>query len=420
MSTIATVIDPLAGLAPDDVGTQWEARGLDRLSDGELVALAAAHLSLPRRDRADSFVLHAPLELLARSALLPLVEPAQREAARRRIAALVAAYDQGAAAAFADGPAGTAAPDLTAAIAGGDLEGIDRAASALARTTTARELVDRLTDVVLPSLAAAAHGAIFLYHLPRLAAASPPAATMVRGLLREVGRAPDWNLRWMDDRPPTGVPTGDLAARLLTPTNAGDPGSNFIYPTMNLVERVGLAAELLDAPTRGLPVAAARRDLLRVAAWSMLQDDPSHAPYGWSHCLTMPQATLGVASSATRPDRAVAVAATYVLGFRSTLGAVTLETAWTPEPVAGLDVETFVAAGPQAAASAVWHADDADYGGLIRRLATNAAHHHDAHLAKYTLACIDASRDDPAAGRLFMAAAAHLAGVWATADVAAV
>ena len=156
---------------------------------------------------------------------------------------------------------------------------------------------------MLPSLAAAAHGAIFLYHLPRLAAASPPAATMVRGLLREVGRAPDWNLRWMDDRPPTGVPTGDLAARLLTPTNAGDPGSNFIYPTMNLVERVGLAAELLDAPTRGLPVAAARRDLLRVAAWSMLQDDPSHAPYGWSHCLTMPQATLGVASSATRPDR---------------------------------------------------------------------------------------------------------------------
>ena len=106
MSTIATVIDPLAGLAPDDVGTQWEARGLDRLSDGELVALAAAHLSLPRRDRADSFVLHAPLELLARSALLPLVEPAQREVARRRIAALVTAYDQGAAAAFADGPAG--------------------------------------------------------------------------------------------------------------------------------------------------------------------------------------------------------------------------------------------------------------------------------------------------------------------------
>ena len=70
---------------------------------------------------------------------------------------------------------------------------------------------------------------------------------------------------------------------------------------------------------------------------------------------------------------------------------MTLETAWTPEPVAGLDVETFVAAGPHAAASAVWHADDADYGALVRRLATNAAHHHDAHLAKYTLACIDAS-----------------------------
>ncbi len=304
MSTIATATDPLAGLAQDDVGAQWERRGLDRLSDGELVGLAAAHLSLPRRDPADSFVLHAPLELLARSALLPLVEPAQREAARQRIAAVVAAYDDGAAAVFPAAPTGDAEPELAAAIASGDLDGVDRAASALALTTTARELVERLTDVVLPSLAAAAHGAIFLDHLPRLAAASAPAATMVRGLLRELGRAPDWNLTWMDERPPTGGPSGDLVARLLTPIDAGDPGSNFIFPTMNLVERVGLAADLLDPPTRGLPVAAARRDLLRVAAWSMLQDDPSHAPYGWSHCLTMPQATLGVASAATRPDRA--------------------------------------------------------------------------------------------------------------------
>ena len=87
----------------------------------------------------------------------------------------------------------------------------------------------------------------------------------------------------------------------------------------------------------------------------MLQDDPSHAPYGWSHCLTMPQATLGVASAATRPDRAVA--ATYVLGFRSTLGTVTLDPAWMPEPIAELDADAFIAAGPQAAASAVWHAD---------------------------------------------------------------
>jgi hypothetical protein len=414
-----TATDPLDGLAPDDVPLRWADRGLDQLSDGELVELAATHLSAPRRDPADSFVLHAPLELLARSALLPLVEPAARDAARQRIAWVVASYDRGAPASFPAPSADTAVPDLSTAIAAGDLDGIDQAAIAAAATTTAAELVARLTDVVLPSLAAAAHGAIFLYHLPRLAGASPAAATMARGLLRELGRAPDWTLTWMDDRPAIGTPTGDLAARLLAPIDAGDPGSNFIYPTMHLVERVGLAADLLDAPTRGLAVAAARRDLLRVAAWSMLQDDPAHAPYGWSHCLTMPHATLGVAAAATRPDRAVAVAATYVLGFRSTLGTVTLDPAWAPEPAGALDVDTFIAAGPRAAAAAVGHADDATYGAMVRRLATNAACHHDAHLAKYTLACIDASRDDPGAGRLYLAAAAHLAGVWSTRDVAA-
>jgi hypothetical protein len=419
VTTIVTAVDPLTDLAPDQVAAQWTSRGLDRLSDGELVELAAAHLALPRRDPADSFVLHAPLELMARSALLRLVEPDRRADARQRIAWVVATYDQGAPATLA-APAGAAVPDLAASIATGDLDAIDRAATSITAETTASELVDRLTDVVLASLAAAAHGSIFLYHLPRLAAASPAAATMARGLLRELGRNPTGALTWRDCRSTGGTPTGDLADRLLTPTDAGDPGSNFIYPTMSLVERAGVASALLDAPTRGLGVDTARRDLLRVAAWSMLQDDPAHAPYGWSHCLTMPQGTLGVAHAASRPDRAIAVAATYVLGFRSTIGRCTLDPTWAPDPVAGLDVETFIGAGPQAAAATVWHADDASIGPLVRRLATNAAAHHDAHLAKYTLACIDATRDDPGAGRLYLAAAAHLAGVWATREVASV
>ena len=78
---------------------------------------------------------------------------------------------------------------------------------------------------------------------------------MARGLLREVGRQPDWRLTWMDGRGTWGAPTGDLAQRLLAPVDAGDPGSPFIFPTMSLVERTGLAADLLDAPTRRLPAA---------------------------------------------------------------------------------------------------------------------------------------------------------------------
>ena len=50
----------------------------------------------------------------------------------------------------------------------------------------------------------------------------------------------------------------------------------------------------------------------------------------------------------------------------------------------------------------------------MRQLVTHAALHGDAHLAKYTLACLDAARDDPGARRLYLAAAAHLAGWWRT------
>ena len=45
-----------------------------------------------------------------------------------------------------------------------------------------------------------------------------------------------------------------------------------------------------------------------------------------------------------------------------------------------------------------------------------ASAHHDAHYVKYTLACLDASADDPDAGNLYVAAAAYLAAWWAALD----
>jgi hypothetical protein len=44
--------------------------------------------------------------------------------------------------------------------------------------------------------------------------------------------------------------------------------------------------------------------------------------------------------------------------------------------------------------------------------ATFAATHHDAHLVKYTLACIDVAARDPGMTRLYLSAAATLAGGW--------
>jgi hypothetical protein len=416
MTTTAPALDDVA---PDEVVSRWSELGLSESSDAQLVDAVARRLAVPRRGPANSFVLHAPLELMARASLLRLVEPSERERARQRIAWVAATYDH-------EGPAidpptpdvGRREPqprDLRSAIDAGDLDAVDRLAASFAATLPPAELVALLADVLVPRLSAAGHGSIFLHHLPRLVSTDTVAAGMARGLLREVAREPDWALTWMRRRRPETAPARDLSRRLCTQPNIGDPGSNFIYPTMAMVEGNGLAEEVLGAPTSGLPVAEARRDLLRVAAWSMLQDDPASAAYGWSHALTMPQATLGVAGHCSDPDDAVAVAATFVLGFRATQGRVALDPSWQPARPARLDATTYLEAGPDAAAAEMWHGDPAEHGERVRRLATFAALHSDAHLAKYTLACIEATRDDPGAGRLFMAAAAYLAGWWRTA-----
>ena len=93
--------------------------------------------------------------------------------------------------------------------------------------------------------------------------------------------------------------------------------------------------------------------MLRAAAWSMLLEPGDHAPYGWSHCLTMPQAVLGL-TGATDPNVALAVAATYVVGFRSALAVNPLEPVF-PTDDPGLPLEAALDAGPDIAAAAVWH-----------------------------------------------------------------
>lgn len=408
------------------------------MSDARLCDAVAERVARPKRAAADSFVLHAPLELLARAALLPLVRPESHAAAREQLAALGTRYaaageeiDEPRALAYVDPD--RAAHDLVAALDAGELDDVDAIASWLALHVDAPALVRALADDVVPRLGAAAHGSIFLQQLPRVAPRSAAVARTLRGLVRELAREHAWRLTWFRDRAATATggaavapsasgssatsPSRELLERLLAPPSAGDPGSDFIYPTMDLVERTGLASQVLDAPTRDLDVRTASRVLGRIAAWSMLQDDPGRAPYHWSHTLSMPQATLGVASACTRPADAVAVAATFVLGFRATFGKVALDPAWTPPvdlvPRRALDG---LEGSPAVAAASAWHARAADEPALVEALATRASLHHDAHLVKYTLACLDARRADPGAGRLYLAAAAYLSAWWRVVD----
>ncbi|HZJ27132.1 MAG TPA: hypothetical protein VFF40_09010, partial [Acidimicrobiia bacterium] len=362
----------------------------ERLSDAALVAAVAGVVRRPRVEIADSFVLHAPLELAARSALLPLVRPSARIAARARIAAIAGEY---AAFGVAVPPPRSVTFESTAegaialgdAIAAGELDTVDAVAAELGRTAAGADLPALLTDALLPRLSAAAHAPIFLYQMARVAPGGELTAELVRPLARELARFPDWSLGWLDRGPAVSavLPPEALFDAVAAAPPLGVLGSTFIYPVMHQVDESGVAAELLSEPVRGVDVHAGGRLLLRAAALSMLQEPPEHAPYGWSHCLTMPQAALGIAGHARDPNVALAVAATYVVGFRAALATRPLARAYAPADP-GVQLADALDAGPQVAAAAVWHAPEAVMGGIVTELATRASRHGDAHLVKYT------------------------------------
>lgn len=359
------------------------------LTSLDVIDHAAQTLSIPRAAPADSFVLHAPLELLARVGLLPYLDEADRPAALDAIGQLADRYEQAGDAVDPPAPAEfhsdeAAGSRLASALAAGDLDEVDRVASWLTANVGAHRLRGLLGGQVVTSLAAAGHAPIALHLLPRVHHGRLP-ASLLRGPLRELARNPEWRLRWFD------VPTpdergADLLDALLEVPHLGRPGSDFIHPLMSNVERTGVAEAVLRpvlAPRFDVPAATAT--LGRVAAWSMLFDDPEQAPYGWTHCLTMPQAVMGLAGAGVPARTALAVAATFVVGFRAASGLVPLDARLSPgEHVPG---------EPGA-------------------LAAYASTHLDAHLVKYTLACLHAAEDDPAARTLYLATAARLADWW--------
>ena len=85
MLTTSTTPNPLLGLDETELVDEYDRRGLGRVGDHRLVELAAEIVGVPRAEvpaERFSFVLHAPLELMARSALLPYVDDAGRRRAR--------------------------------------------------------------------------------------------------------------------------------------------------------------------------------------------------------------------------------------------------------------------------------------------------------------------------------------------------
>lgn len=397
----------------------------NQISDASLTADAADQIAVPRQASANSFVLHAPLELLARTALLPYVDPASRQQARERIAEIAAAFASFEPAEFGARYRSFVGVDdavgyLLDAMDANDLDAADEAADWLGTHLSPSELSTALADSIIGSLAAAAHAPIFLWLVPRVSPRSNLSGRLLRPLVRELTRHSEKQLCWIhapnNQALSAAIPgaTGlDMTAALASTPRLGEGPSNFIAPTMSRIDVDDLAPAVLGPVCGPGEIGDRGRAVMRAAAWSMLGEPTTHSAYGWTHALTMSQAAIGIAGSCNHPSRALATAATYVMGFRASLAVNPLIEAFDPDR---LDVSLSEAfdAGPDTAAAAAWHLPQERRAELITHLASRASVQRDAHQAKYTLACLDAIGHDPHSARLYLTAAAKLVGYWAS------
>ena len=411
----STRIDGALRIDPDDIHDEYDRAAFDELSDAQLFDRAAGVVSVPRQEEANSFVLHAPLELMARRLLLPLVPARLRRAARERLIWVAARYEhagdpvESVSKVVYESP-GVARQALLAAVSEGDLERVDDAASQFLDHATVDEAMT-LAEPTIDMLSAAGHAPIGFFLASQLATTSRAALRLLRPTLRESARWPGLRIRWVAEEHAPMRDEASLTLALVRTPRLGLPGNDFIYPIVHQVDAGGLARDLLSG-TIPADVTSAARATLRVAAHSMLQDDPEFAPYGWTHCLSLPHAILELMPWLADRSRAAALAATYVVGFRAAESTRVIDPDWLPEPTSttlldALDDE------PTVAAAAWYHASDATLERAVPELIGRAAIHEDAHVAKYTLACLVAAERDRARRSLYLAAAASLAAWWA-------
>ena len=233
-----------------------------RLADGELVELAVRPplrapakpgrlVRPPRTARADR-----PKARALRLVVCPEPRPTTHRVARRLVQHV---RTRGRLAAERAASSPRPARSLQKGLAAGDLDDIDRRHTSSPRRRPASWLIASET---WSSLASRRPGTARSSCTSCLGCSrrTPRPPRSRAGLMREIGRH---RLGGHVDRSPRSGTRGtrDLA---LVCSHAGSrrPGSNFIYPTMSLVERSGLASEVLAAPTMGLSVKDTRRELL--------------------------------------------------------------------------------------------------------------------------------------------------------------
>lgn len=422
----------LMGIDPQNVTDEYAVREMEAITDADLYREAAAIVSKPQAEGINSFALHAPLELMARSGLLPLVEPNERRLARLQIVASAAAYESGVKVVERPPPIrpfasqSDAREEFTRVFHSGDADGLDAIVLQIASQFGTASLVHLLTPLALPTLTGASHSHIGLWLLLRHGLAGDVAdAALLRAAVRRIAAEPNLQLSSFSGMAISGSkPLRRTSAEIeqqilekLADPPKGQPGTASLRPLLQAGERTGnpdaLFGEFIRHDLTHEQMDAAFRAVLRVCAHSMLQDDVSQAKFGWSHCLTLPQAACGLATF--NMDRKLALAATlvWITSYRSILSRRALDFGWVPEKIdEPTSVIEALQTSPSVAAARVWHAAPAEIPSIMRTLATQASIRNDQHLVKYTRACFDLGSFDPLYRHLYLAAAAHLCALW--------
>lgn len=420
----------IAGINPKNVVEGYRSRQLGELSDRQLVRGVSAVISRPGRGLT-SFTLHAPLELLARAGLLPLVAPEDRELARLQMVASAAAYGQGVQvlpdpaplAPFAD--LGAATRRFAGVFAEGDEDGLEAVVLQMARQFGVASLVHALTPRLLPTLTSASHAHIGLWLLLRHGEAGDlQDAALLRAAARRLAADPKGRLASFAGMKIEGTRTlamgpekieQEILAKLANPPKGKKPSSFSIRPLMEAAENSTTIEDFFaDFIRRDLTteqIDAAFRAVLRVCAHAMLQDTRQQAKFGWSHCLTLPQAASGLSSLNLHRKLGLATTLVWVMAYRTILSDRALDFSYRPKPFGG-SLREALETGPEAAAGRFWHADPREVGEMQRILASEAAVRNDQHLVKYTRACFDLCGFDPTSWRLYYASAATLSAIW--------
>lgn len=423
----------LHGIDPRRVVEEFAARDLDSMTDTDLYRQAAVIVSKPPAQGLTSFTLHAPLELMARYAVLPWVDPAERSLARLQIVASAAAYESGvtsgelpnAASRFLD--LETARRELQQAFPSGDVSRVESLAIQIAAQFGVFPLVRILAPLALTTLTAASHAHIGLWLLLRHGTVDGVVgAELLRAALRLMSADPGGRLTSFSGMQLSGrgrLPKTPREVEQETLEILADPprhkmGVGGIRGFLEAGEASGnpdsLFGRLLQYDLTDAQIDAAFRAVLRVSAHCMIQHDATQSKFGWSHCLTLPQAACGLASLGIERKLGLATTLVWITTYRSSMSDQVLDCEWVPANIAGdSSVEGALQTSPEFAASRVWHAEPAEFPAVRRALATSAAIRGDQHLIKYTRACFDLAEFDPEWTQLYLAAAAHLGAVWA-------